>query len=142
MASLTYIRGSVLFAGAGDWGSKTQTYRVLLATDEYKPDRKHRVVSQVTGELAGSGYVRKDLTGREVLAKDTSGDCIADAVTFSGLRSVQTYRWAIIFRAGKTDSDSDLICAIDMDAVSLRAVTDHTIKWDGQAKSGRVFSIQ
>lgn len=136
-----------MFCGSADWSSPTQTYRVLLATDEYKPSRTHRFVSEVTGELEGGGYQRQDLKGRAVLASDVTGaaDCVADAVKFTKLRSTQTYRWAIVFRVGKTDKDSELICALDVDldggpGTTLRAVTEHTIRLGGE--SGRVFSIQ
>lgn len=140
MPSLTYIRGTVLFAGSADWASSSQEYGVLLATDDYTPSRTHRFVSEVSGELAGHGYARQSLTGRAVLETDAA-DCVADAVTFSGLRTTQSYRWAVVFRKGKTDKDSELICALDMDLVSLRAVTDHTIRWSRQMKGGRIFSL-
>jgi hypothetical protein len=140
MPSLTYIRGTVLFAGSANWAATDQEYGVLLAGEDYRPSRAHRFVSEVTGELTGGGYARQSLTGRAVLESDAA-DCVADAVTFSGLRTTQAYRWAIVFRKGKSDSASELICALDMDLVSLRAVTDHTIRWSRQAKAGRIFSL-
>lgn len=141
MASLTYIRGSVLFAGSADWAAPDQSYQLLLASDEYKPSRTHKFVSQVRGELSGGGYERKTIAGRAVKAGDAGADCFADAVAFTGLLSHQTYRYAVLFKQGKTDADSGLIACLDMTGVSLLGISNHTINWDGQAKSGRVLTL-
>ena len=67
----------------------------------------------------------------------------ADNVAWTGLTSTQTYRWAIVYRFGTNDADSDLIAAIDMNAagINLTGITDYTIKWDGAASNGRLFSL-
>jgi hypothetical protein len=143
MANITYTSGKVLFTGGGDWGSSAQKFRVLLATKDYAPSVKDRRVSDVTGELtSGSGYSRKEIRGRKVVQNDDTGraDCMADAVKFTGLSTKQSYRWAVIFRAGETDASSELVCAIDLSDVSLRGMSEHTIKWSGQ-DNGRAFSI-
>jgi hypothetical protein len=67
-------------------------------------------------------------------------ECQADNPTFRDLRTAESYRWVIVFRAGPDDASSDLLGAIDMGMeVRLRGIEEHTVKWS--AAAGRVLSI-
>jgi hypothetical protein len=143
MASLIYTRGKALFSGSTDWASSEQTFGLLLASSAYEPHKSHRFVSEVAHELSGVGYSRKELVGRTVEQNDSDdrADCLADAVTYRQLSTKQSYQWAIIYKIGKTDTDAQLICAIDMGDVSLKGIAEHKIRWSGKDESGRVFSL-
>jgi hypothetical protein len=114
-----------------------------LTTGSYTPVATHNFVSDVTNELAGGGYVRKDLATRTILEDDANSraDYKADNVTWTGLTSTQTYRWAIVYKFETTDADSPLLCAIDMTSVGLTGLTEYGLKWDNAASNGRVFSV-
>jgi hypothetical protein len=143
MPNLVYTRSKALFAGSGDWGSKSQSFGLLLASSKYTPDKRHKFVSDVSGEVTGMGYSRKSLTGRRVEDNDDDerADCFADSVTYTGLATPQSYQWAIVYRVGKTDAESELICALDMGDIPLKEISQHTIRWDGKKDNGRAFSI-
>lgn len=144
MANLAYNKGKTILGGAADWTAGGQTYKVLLTTGTYTPNADDDFVSNVTNELSGGGYARATISNRSA-SEDTAGDkgdFKADNTTFSGLSSTQTVRWVVVFKDnGGADTANELICAIDLTSVNLTGLTDWTIKWDGQATNGRVFSI-
>lgn len=144
MSNFVYNRGRTIL-GEYDWRTAAgNTYRVLLALAAYTPALADNVVSAVTNELAGGGYARiANLTTRTVTQNDANSraDYAADCPTWSGLSSTQSVKWAIIYRFGTVDSDSDLICALDMGGVLLTGLTSWTLLFDGQATNGRVFSV-
>lgn len=151
MASLIYNRGKVVANGANGWYNGSATYRVLLVTNAYTPNPDHNLVSDVSAnELSGGGYARKDVTTRSVVQDNTNdrADYKADNIVYSGLTSTQSFKYAIYYRFGTNDADSDLIACIDIDPSNtlgaagrnLTGITDYTIKHDNQASNGRVFS--
>lgn len=142
MANVLYTRGKAVIGGANGW--LAGTYKVMLVQGSYTPDpNNHHFVSDVTGELSGGGYARQILSGYTISEDDVNGraDYIANNPTFTALSSTQTYRWAIVFRFGTTDADSELVCALDAGSISLVNVISHTLQWDGQSTAGRVYSI-
>lgn len=143
MASIIYTRGKALFSGSTDWSATDQSFGLLLASNEYQPDRSHKFISEVSAELDGVGYNRKELTGRAIEEDDDAGrcDCMADAVTYRGLSTRESYKWAIVYKIGTNDRDGQLVCAIDMGEVSLKGISRHTIEWAGGESRGRVFSF-
>jgi len=143
VASLIYTRGKALFSGSTAWDSTEHGFGIMLATSEYQPHKSHRFTSEVEHELTGTGYKRKELSGRLVESDDDNGraDCIADSVSYRGLSTKQSYQWAIVYKIGKTDDDGQLVCAIDMGEVSLKGIAKHTLEWDGKTDRGRVFSL-
>ena len=87
-----------------------------------------------------------NVKARRSVVEDDSGnkaDAKADNTTFAGLSSSQTARWAVIYKFGTNDSDSDLIEALDLGAsgINLTGLSQLTLKWDGQASNGRLFSL-
>ena len=143
MPGVIYTCTKVMFAGDADWSSPSQKFGVLLATSEYEAKKSHRHVSDVDGELTGKGYERKVLKDRSIEANEADGraDCHASSVTFGKLATKEVYKWIVVYREGANDARSDLICAIDMGEVPLGGITEHEIRWDSQAKQGRVFSL-
>lgn len=133
-----YNRGKVQNASF-DWDDGAQTFRVLLVTSSYTPNVDHDFVSDVVAnEATGTGYVRKDVTGRSVTIDDTNdrADHDANNITWTALTSA--FRYAIVYRLVTNDADSPVLCYFDLGAQSVTA-QDFTIKWNGGASSGTVF---
>jgi hypothetical protein len=144
MPGVIYNCTKAMFAGDADWASPAQTYKALLAGGDYEPKASHRKVSDVEDELTGKGYERQTLHGRSIVANETDGraDCHAEAVTFGKLATKESYRWLVVYRERDSDARSELVCAVDMDEVSLAGISEHTIRWDGEEKQGRVSSLR
>jgi hypothetical protein len=145
MANFVYNRGRVVL-GEYDWRSAAgNTFRVLLATSSYTPALADNVVTVPAAfELSGGGYSRiLSLTTRTVTQDDPNSraNYAADCPTWSGLTSTQSVKWAVVYRFGTNDADSDLICALDMGGVLLTGLTSWTLQFDGQATNGRIFSV-
>jgi len=122
-----------------DWSAGGQTFRVLLVTSSYAPNVDHDFVSDVVAnEIAGGGYVRKDVTTRTVTYDDANDrvDHNGDNITWTALTN--TFRYAIVYRFVTVDADSTLIEYVDLGAQSLTA-QDFTIKWNAAASNGTVF---
>ncbi len=141
MANVAFSRGKAILVGTADWSNKSQSFKVLLASDEYFPKSTHKFVSDVVGELSTGGYKRQELTGRSIELAGDKAQCLADSVVLKGLTTSAKYKWAVVFRQNLSDSDSDLICALDIGRVSLRNVSEHTIHWGGKSGRGPVFSL-
>lgn len=146
MANTTYNHGKFeIGTGVILWASGAQTFRCLLTTGGYVPDPDHNFVSDVTNELAGGGYARQDIAGRTVTEDDANdrADFKGNATSFTGLSSVQTFRWVVVYKFVTVDADSILIEALDMGAagINLTGLTAITLRWDADPVNGRLFSI-
>lgn len=125
--------------GSFDWDDGSQTFRLLLVTSSYTPNPDHDFVSDVVAnEATGTGYVRKDVTGRSVTIDDANDrvDHDANNVTWTTLTSV--FRYAILFRNVTNDADSPVLYWFDLGAQNLTA-SDFNLKWNNGATSGTVF---
>jgi hypothetical protein len=124
--------------GSFDWDDVGQTFRVLLTTSSYTPNVDHDFVSDVTNEIAGGGYVRKDVAGRAVVLDDANdrADHDADNLTWTALTNA--FRYAVLYRFVTNDADSVLLYYWDLGAQSVTA-SDFTIAWNAGASSGTVF---
>lgn len=142
MANISYTHGRAVLMGDADWGSSAQTFSVALVSDEYKPSESHKYAKRLRGyELHDGGYKRAELTGRKVEVHGGKVQCMADSAVFRGLSLARFYRYAVILRSRLLDSDSDLICALDIGKVKLHGFNQHSIHWGGQSGRGPVFSL-
>ncbi len=140
MANLTYTiakanLNTVDWAGAGK-------FRVLLAEDGYVPDAAHEHVDDVTNEVTGVGYVRKELTTRTRAISGANVEYKADAPNWNPITSA--FRWAIVYFdvAGDdgTDATAWLVCALDLGGEQTFIAADFTLDFGG-ADPGAVFEI-
>lgn len=142
MANLIYNSAKAAIGnGSIDWDSGGQTYRAVLCTSSYSPNQDtHVFVSDVTNELSGGGYTRKDLAGRAVTVDNTNdrADYKADTLLWSALTGAPA--WCLIFKFVSTDADSPLVCALDIPDQTLNAA-DFRVKFDGQEVNGSVFRV-
>lgn len=137
MANFWYNTGpSGLQNGAFDMDAGGQTFRILVATSAYSPAAGHNFVDDITNELSGGSYARKDLTTRSVTVANPS-EFIADNVSWTGLTNGQTGKWVVVYRFVTNDADSPLILALDITAVVFTG--DITLKWNGGVASGRLW---
>lgn len=129
MANLVYNVAKERFAAGNlDWDA--DTIKVMLVNSSYAVDADHNTVSQVTNELAGTGYVRKTLANK-VVTKNTTLDRAeldADDVTWTGI-SAGTAAAAIVYEdLGGADSGNYLIGFVDI-ADTVTNGSDFTIQW-------------
>ncbi|HTQ48353.1 MAG TPA: hypothetical protein VMI75_36605 [Polyangiaceae bacterium] len=140
MASLTYDSGRTMLAGLGPrWDDAKAKFWVLLAKASYEPKPEHKTIDQVKAhELSGSGYERRQIEGRSLRVDPLEHrvDYVAKPVTFNRLYTDAQYRWAVVFQ-----DDGTLVAAIDMTTISLRGLSEHTLRWDGKRSEGRVLSV-
>ena len=126
---------------ANPWTSGT--WQILLTTSSYTPDiDAHVYVAAVTNELIGTGYVRKTLAGQAV-SVDTGNDRAdfkANNVTWTAINA-GTAAKAVVFKFVSSDADSILVACLDITPATVTNGGDFTLEWDGQAASGRLFSI-
>ena len=98
------------------------TFKIALVDTTYVSNRDHKFMSDVTGELNGTGYTpgfagsgRKTLTGRTVTQVDASDRVEADAadVPWTGINA-GTVGGAVIYKEGTSDADSPLVVFLDI----------------------------
>jgi len=112
MASNIYNSGILkLLDGTIDY--LNDNVAILLVDNTYAFDRTHEFVANVTGEVSGTGYERKVLSGKTVtLASNTvTFDC--GTIEYTAVDVSETLSSAIIFGEGVSDDVRPLIANID-----------------------------
>ncbi len=124
--------------GSFDWDDGTQTFRVLLTTTSYAPNADHDFVADVTNEVTGGGYVRKDVTGRAVVIDDANDRVDHDAGNVTWTALTAAFRYAVVYRFVTNDADSPLIAYFDLGAQSVTS-SEWVLRWNAGASAGTVF---
>lgn len=116
MAADTYNRGKALLLNGGvDWD--TSDLRGLLVASAYAFDPDHNTVSQITNELAGTGYVRKSLTCT-VVENDAlnRAELTIAPLTWTGINA-GTIAALIVYKHNAADASAELVSYHDMTAL-------------------------
>lgn len=126
-----------------DWTAGADSaYKVLLVTSSYTPDADHDNPDDgpAANEITGGSYARQNVATRTKAANDATnaGEHSAANAVFTGL-SAAAPKYAIVYRAVTNDTDHQLVCWIDLGTVSITG--DLTVKWDGGASSGILFTL-
>ncbi|MEQ1494502.1 MAG: hypothetical protein ABL912_01910 [Novosphingobium sp.] len=134
MASGVYNRGAkIITDGTVDWDGAT-TAGVLLVTSSYTPNKDHNVVTDLTNELSGSGYVRKTSASRTLTENDTLDRVEYDLadITWNALGAAAgTPKYAIIYYEGaSTDGTRELIAFIDLGSAPTPDGSNYKVSWD------------
>lgn len=93
----------------------THTFKVLLTTSSYTPDKTHSKRSHITNEVSGTGYTAggKEIT---ITVSRASGvtSLTLSTVTWDAPVSGFTARWAVVYRArGGAASADELVGYLD-----------------------------
>jgi hypothetical protein len=145
MSSVIYNNAKKLIGdGTIDWDNGSQTYRCLLTTSSYAPNiDTHTMVSDVTNELSGTGYARKDLASRAVTVDNTNDRAgySANNVTWSSITAGgATAAKCVVYKFNTSDADSPVIACLDITPTVLNG-GDFTVAWNGGGSSGDVFQL-
>lgn len=119
-------------------------YKVMLLTGTYTPDPDHlhpNATGLAANEITGGSYARQNLASRTRTVNNTTDkvEHAANNPTFSALAASSAPRWAIVYRVVTDDTDSQLVCCIDLGA-GLSVSGDFTVKWSGTTTSGILFT--
>lgn len=127
MATGVYNRGKALLLNGG-LDLDTQDIRVLLVSASYTFNPDHNFVADITNELSGTGYVRKELANETVTEDDTNDRAVFDAddVVWTGA-DFGSPAMFIVYRQVTNDADSPLICCGDISPVVATNGGDFTL---------------
>lgn len=109
MANAKYNIAKGEFA-KGNINWETDTIEVMLVDNTYTFNPDHAYVSDITGEISGTGYSRKALTNKTVTVDNTNDKAILDCddITFTGINA-GTVNAMIVYKKVTNDTDSILI---------------------------------
>jgi hypothetical protein len=140
MASITTNKLRTLLLNAGI-DLLSNTIKVMLVQASYTPDPDHNYVNSITAatskEISGTGYAagfggsgRKTLASKTVTQDDTNDVAYFDAldVTWTAI-DAGTVGFAAIIKEVTTDSDSPLLCVVDVSPDVPTNGGDYTIQW-------------
>lgn len=105
--------------------------RVLLVSSAYVFSAAHNVIIDVNAaELAGTGYVRKQLTNKQIIEDDASNLArfLADNITWAG-SNFGTPDAAIVFVENGSDTASELLFSLDLQPKVATTGVDWTLQW-------------
>lgn len=110
--------------------------RVLLVKGTYTFDPDHNVVDDVSADEVvdvggGTPYVRKALTTESVTEDDSNDRAVFDADDVTWLNAdFGTPDAAIIYKFVSDDSDSPLICCVDLSPNIVTNTGNFTAQWN------------
>ena len=96
----------------------SHTYRMMLVTSAYTPDKDHNRRDDVTNEISGTGYT----AGGEICTVTVTADPANDRTIISisepsWASATFTARRAVVYRArGGAASADELVCTLDFGA--------------------------
>jgi hypothetical protein len=114
MASLLY-NSAVDDMARGAIDFDTDTFKVLLVTSSYTPDKDtHDKRNDVTNEVSGTGYTAGGVTSVCTVTKDTANDRVTlSFAAVSWASSTITARGAVIYKSTGTASNDNLVAYND-----------------------------
>jgi hypothetical protein len=124
-----------------DWNS--DTIKVMLTTSTYTPAATHEFKSSVTNEVSGTGYTAGGAT-ITLSAGESSGTTTLTATNVTWSQNASGFsnaRYAVIYKSTGADATSPLLFYIDMVSDRGNVSGDLTLKWNGGASSGTLFTI-
>lgn len=112
----------------------SDTLKVMLCTSTYTPNQDtHQFKSDVTNEVAGTGYTAGGATLTSVTLTYTGATNVLDldAADTSWASSTITARYAVVYDSTPaTDATRPLICYVDFGADVTSTSGTFTITWD------------
>ena len=119
------------------------TVKCMLVSASYTPDKDHVFVSEITAspsaELSGTGYAagfggagRKSLASKAINIDNANDRIELDAadLTWTAINA-GTFKYLVLIKEEIDDSDSHLICAIDITSQATNG-GDITVQWNAE----------
>ncbi len=138
MPALIYSNGKISL-NTYDWTSGL--YSILLAGPSYVPNAiTHSTIANVTNELSGSNYARKQLVNPTRTLLGPTLQLAADNLTWIALQAGLPIGWAILFVEVGLNSGNPLIAALQIGNV-VSDGSDFLVKWSGGTASGALLDL-
>lgn len=100
----------------------TDDIRALVVTDTFVFNKAHQFVSQITGEVSGTGYSRPVLANKAIDLNVGTPDAVefkADNLPFTAINvSPDDLVSVVIFKQVTNDADSQLLAVVDFPNIS------------------------
>lgn len=115
MASNFYNNGLLKLLN-GSINYTSDNIALLVVDNTYTFDRTDEFVSDITGEVSGTGYARLSLTSKTVTLNATTNTVVFDSanVSMSAVTTSNAFSGAIVYDDTGVDSTSSLIGFFDM----------------------------
>lgn len=129
MAVTASFYGQALLAmGTGAFNLPTDPLNILLTNSTYTPNiDTHTYVSDLTGEITGTGYSRLALTGVSWIYDSTNHQCVLGAAQAQWTTATFTCAYAVIYKNTGTDTTSRLVSYVNLDGNRSPAGVDFII---------------
>lgn len=103
---------------AGNIQPASHTFRMMLTTSSYTPDKDHAKRSSVTNEVSGTGYTAKGEIVTVSVTADNTGDRTVVAVSEPSWSTASfTARYGVVYRdRGGASSADELVGVLDFGA--------------------------
>lgn len=112
----------------------TDDIRALVVTDTFTFNKAHQFVSQITGEVSGTGYSRPVLATKSIDLNVGTPDAVefkADDLAFTAIDvSPDDLVSVVIFKQVTNDADSQLLAVVDFPNISTNG-NNITIEFAG-----------
>ena len=116
MTPRMYNVGARELGSGGDTNWEQDTIKVLLLDDTYTFDASHEFVNDLTGELTGTGYERKTLSGKSATLSGNEYLYDAADIEWDDLDPNEDgIKHIVFFREGADDTDSVLLSSVERD---------------------------
>ncbi len=115
MASNLYNNGLLKLLN-GNINYTSDNIALLVVDNTYTFDRTDEFVSDLTGEVSGTGYARLSLTSKTVTLNATTNTVVFDCadVSFNAITTSNAFSGAVVYDDTGVDSTSSLIGFFDM----------------------------
>ena len=135
MAVTSYWYGQALknvLSGEGlNWTN--DTIKVMLCSSSYVPNQDtHQFISDITGEISGTGYTAggETLTNKTITYDSETNQTVLDADDVTWSNATLTARYAVIYKDTGVPTTSLLLGYIDFGTDVSSTNGNFTIQWD------------
>ena len=134
MSTLSQYTGFLLSLGNKEINLNSDSFKIMLVGSSYTPDKSHRYLSAVSGEISGTGYTSggKVLTNIsfKVNADGSTYTWKADSVTYENL-TADSIRYSVVYdNTPSSAGQKPLIAYFDFGKNLNVSCADVTIAWN------------
>ena len=133
MSTLSQYTGFLLSLGNKEINLNNDTFKVMLVGPSYTPNKSHRYLSSVAGEVSGTGYTAggNALTNVSYGVNEDGKTYVwsADQITFENI-TVDNVRYAVMYD-NTPSTNKPLIAYFDFGKNLSVSGADVTVAWSG-----------